>query len=146
MQNLDPKSLFSIFEQGDEEIYAKHQITDAMKNPFVLMGSVLSGISNYELMDVMYTRNYPERYGEVRGVIKYKYFARIYKYLTLIDSSKFETIYKIGDSFDSKQVELALAYLLYYYEDLEEYEKCAVIKRYMDLLREVSVRKVGYLI
>lgn len=134
MQPIDPNTLFSIFEQGDEEIYKEHGIEEHLQNPFVLMGMVLRGIDNFHMMDMMYMRQYPSHYKKVRNLTKYKYFNKLYGYLLRIDSNSFEDIYKIGESFDSKQTKNGLDILRVYYERLEEYEKCAVIKKYIDLL------------
>jgi len=134
MQPLDPHSLFSIFEQGDEQVYEENGVTDALKNPYVLMGMVLKGLENYNIMDIMYTRQYPEQYKNVKDTIKYKYYNKLLGYLQRIDSTKFETIYKIGESFDRGSVYLGLEDLKLFFEELEEYEKCAIIKRYQDLL------------
>ena len=136
MQSLNPHTLFSIFEQGDEEVYKEHGIEDALKNPYVLMGMVMRGVENYFLMDIMYLRQYPEQYKNVRATVKAKYFTNLYNYLTRIDSTKFETFYKIGESFEKDEVSLALDTLRLYFEEVEEYEKCAVIKRFHELLKK----------
>ena len=134
MQPIDPHTLFSIFEQGDEAVYKEHGMEDALNNPFVLMGMVLRGIENYHMMDMMYIRQYPEHYKKVRNITKYKYFNRLFNYLTRIDSNSFDNMYKIGESFNSNEVKGGLNYLRLFYEKIEEYEKCAVIKNYINLL------------
>ena len=134
MQPINPHSLFSIFEQGDEEVYKEHGVEEHLDNPFVLMGMVLKGINNYHLMDIMYMRQYPEQYKGVRKVTKYKYYNKLLSYLTKIDSTNFDTIYKIGESFETGQAFIGLDTLRRYYESIEQYEKCAIVKRYQDLL------------
>lgn len=134
MQPIDPNTLFSIFEQGDEEIYKEHGIEEHLQNPFVLMGMVLRGIDNFHMMDLMYMKQYPTHYKKVRNLTKYKYFNKLYSYLQRINSDSFEDIYKIGESFDKVQTKSGLDFLREYFERLEEYEKCAVIKKYIDLL------------
>ena len=134
MQPIDPHTLFSIFEQGDEEIYKEHGMEDALKNPFVLMGMVVKGIENYFIMDQMYIRRYANKYKNVRNITKLKYFDNLYGYLNRIDSDNFEDMYKIGESFSSSDTHNALDYMRLFYEKLEHYEKCAIVKRYIDLL------------
>lgn len=134
MQPIDPNTLFSIFEQGDEAIYKEHGVEGALDNPFVLMGMVLRGIENYNLMDIMYMRQYPEHYKKVRRITKYKYFNKLYGYLSRIRTQDFNETYSIGESFEIKNVDRALNTLRGYYEGLEEYEKCAVIRDYQSLL------------
>ena len=136
MHKLNPHTLFSIFEQGDEEVYKEHGVEEHLENPFVLMGMVLRGIDNYHLMDIMYMRQYPEQYKDVRKVTKYRYYNKLLSYLTKIDSTNFDTIYKIGESFETGQAFIGLDTLRKYYESIEQYEKCAIVKRYQDLLIE----------
>ena len=141
MQPLDKDTLFSIFEQGDEEIYQEHKITGVMNNPYVLMGMVIRGMENWHLMDIMYKRSYGEQYQRVRENIRVKYMSKLVTYLDRIDETKFETIYTIGDSYDSKTVMKVLNDLMYYFESIEMYEKCHTIKTYVDLLSHEIIQK-----
>jgi len=134
MQPIDPHTLFSIFEQGDEQVYEENGVQDALNNPYVLMGMVLKGLENYSIMDMMYKKRYPEQYNEVRDTIKYKYYSKLYKYLSRIQLDKLEDIYKIGESYNSESVFISLEGLKMFFQDIEQYEKCAVIKNYQDLL------------
>jgi hypothetical protein len=134
MQPLDKNTLFSIFEAGDEEIYKEAGVEDQLKNPFVLMGMVLRGLENFSIMDMMYLRRHPKDYKNVRAITKYKYYTKLYKYLERIDSNNFDKIYKIADSFGRDETFVGLENLLRYFEKIEQYERCAVIKRYQDLL------------
>lgn len=145
MQPIDPNTLFSIFEQGDEQVYDENGVLDTLDNPFVLMGMVLRGLENYHMMDMMYMKQYPQQYKNVRKLTRYKYYNKLYGYLTRIDFTKYENIYKIGTSFGKEDVLYGLDKLLYYFEGLEQYEKCAVIKKYCDLLKKTKVT-VGTLI
>ena len=134
IQPIDPHTLFSIFEQGDEQVYEENGVQDALNNPYVLMGMVLKGLENYSIMDMMYKKRYPEQYNEVRDTIKYKYYSKLYKYLSRIQLDKLEDIYKIGESYNSESVFISLEGLKMFFQDIEQYEKCAVIKNYQDLL------------
>ena len=134
MQKMDPHTLFSIFEQGDEEVYKENGVQDTLNNPYVLMGMVLKGLENFGIMDMMYSKRYPEQYKQVKENIKYKYFNKLFNYLTRINLDKLEDVYKIGESFDSERVFISLESLKYYYEEIEQYEKCATIKNFQDLL------------
>lgn len=142
MQQLDPHTLFSIFEQGDETVYKEHGMEDVLSNPYVLIGMVVRGLENYSIMDMMYMRSYPEQYKAVRETVKLKYYTNLYNYLTRIKLDSFEARYTIGETYDSQDVLFGLDTLLYYFEDREMYEKCAVVKKYMDLVRESTRKKV----
>lgn len=146
MQPLSPHNLFAIFEQGDEAVYKEHGVDDVLNNPYVLIGMVIKGLENYQLMDMMYMKSYPEEYKEVRNKVKLKYYTGLYKYLTRIDITTFDARYTIGETYDSQDVLFGLDTMLFFFESLEEYEKCAVVKKYMDLVRESTQKRVGSLI
>ena len=134
MNKLDPHTLFSIFEQGDEEIYKEHGQQDVLKNPFVLMGMVLRGLENYRLMSLIYTRKYPEMFERQEPIIKHKYYNKMFGYLNRIDVLQLETAYHIGESYSRDEIMLALDDMINFFVKVEEYEKCAKIVQYKDLL------------
>ena len=136
MQPLNPHTLFSIFEKGDEEIYKEHNMEELLDNPFVLMGMVLRGIENYHTMDLMHLKHFGKQYKDVRLSVRNQFYNKLFGYLNRIDSSKFETKYTIAKSFEKDDVFNGLNVLLYYFEKREEYEKCATIKKYQDLLEK----------
>ena len=134
VHKLNPNTLFSIFEQGDEEIYREHGMEHQLKNPYVLMGMVIKGLENFSLMCTMYENNFPREFKKNKENIRYKYYTRLYEYLTRIDSSNFSNLYTIGESFEASRVEGGLEHLMYFFESKEEYEKCAIIKKYIEHL------------
>lgn len=134
MKPLDASTLFNLFEASDEQVYEEHGVKETLKNPYVLMGMVVRGVENYHTLDKIYLTNHKKAYEEVRDSIKYKYFSKMYTYLTKINYESFETQYQITQSFDDEMSNYGLNYMLRYFEDLEEYEKCVIIKKYIDLL------------
>ena len=141
MQPLDKNTLFSIFEAGDEEVYEENNVSGLLDNPYVLIGMVVRGVQNYHLMDVMYKRSYPQDYAKVRQKIKLNYFLRIAGYLQRLDVKSFSTVYTIGDSFDVQEVQEAFEHLITYFEQIEYYEQCALVKSYLDLLSHEVISK-----
>ena len=140
MQPLDPHTLFSIFEKGDDEIYQEHNVEELLDNPFVLMGMVIRGIENYHTMDLMHLKHFGKQYRDVRFNGRNQFYNKLFGYLNRIDSTKFETKYTITKSFEKGEVFSGLNVLLIYFEKREEYEKCATIKKYQDLLiKEVEI-------
>lgn len=135
-KRIDPHTLFSLFEKGDEEIYREHGQDEVLKNPFVLMGMVVRGLENYYIMDGMYSRQYGKRYTDRKHTVRYEYFNKMYGYLKRINLDETDDIYTIGESFQKGEVDLCLNHLRKYFEKIEEYEKCAVIKKYVDYLQK----------
>jgi hypothetical protein len=98
------------------------------------MNMVMRGLENYQLMCLMYLKNYPKEFKKVEPTIKYKYYTKLYNYLLRINLKSIESIYTIGDSFEKKGVGEALNQLLYYFESIEQYEKCQRIVEYIQML------------
>ena len=134
MNKLDPHSLFQIFEQGDEEIYKQHDVVGVLDNPYVLIGMVVTGVENFQLIDGMYLARYEEHYSRVRGKIKYRYYTKLYSYLTRMESIRNIDAYTIGDSFEVDRSINSFIDLQFYFQSIEQYDKCQVIKQYSDLL------------
>ena len=143
MKELSTNKLFDIFSITDEEVYEEHHQGDVMRNPFVLMGMVLRGLENWVMLDMMYTKKYPKQYSSVRNKIRNKYNDRLMGYLDRIDWKKYETIHSIGESYDRREIENGMNHLIKYYEKLEDYEKCAILVEYLNLLYIESVDIVG---
>ena len=134
MNKLDPHTLFSIFEQGDEEIYKEHNVLGVLDNPYVLIGMVVTGVENFALIDGMYLLRYEEKYAKVRDGIKYKYYVKLFGYLQRLENSSIEEVYTIGEDYELSRSIDALLDLQIYFQELEDYEKCEVISRFSDLL------------
>lgn len=118
MNKLDPHTLFSIFEKGDEEIYKENQLEGLLDNPYVLIGMVVNGVENYHFINDIYTQKEPKRYAKVKDSIKYKYFNKIYNYLKRLPLESFNKKYGIGTTYELDRSINALNELLYYFEEL----------------------------
>ena len=134
MNKLNPHTLFQIFEQGDEEVYKEHGQEEILDNPFVLMNMVTRGLENYDLMRILYLRNYPKEFKRVEHTIKDKYYNKLYGYLQRIDIDSADGVYAIGDSYERGSAQNALQILLDHYEDKEQYEKCSIVVKYIEML------------
>lgn len=144
MQQLDPHSLFSLFEKGDEEVYKEHGVKDTLKNPYVLLNMVARGMDNYAVMDMLYMKNKPDEYKHVRKSVKYKYFIKLYAYLERLDpNSTLSGVYKIGESYDLANLVIRLDDLRLYFERCEHYERCSLIKSTINMLYEQSIQQVS---
>jgi len=143
MQQLDPHSLFSLFEKGDEEVYKEHGVENTLNNPYVLLNMVTRGIDNYAVMDMLYMKNNPTQYKRVRPSVKYKYFNKLYGYLERLDLKAIEgKLYTIGDSYDVPNLILRLDDLRIFFEEYEQYERCGLIKKTIDVLYEKTVQEI----
>ena len=134
MHKLNPHTLFSIFEQGDEEIYKEHNAEDVLNNPYVLIGMVVTGVDNFHLLDKMYLLKHQEDYSRVRENVKLKFYNRLFRHLKRIEVESVRDVYDIGLDYDIDASLECLNDMLYFYERLEVYEKCAIVMQFTDLL------------
>ena len=139
MQPVDPNKLFDIFSKGDEAIYKEHGVKNALDNSYVLMGMVVRGVENYHLMDVMYSRQYAREYKRNRRSIAMKYFSKLFSYLERIKEDPVKVIVEMENGFDLTEIVVALDFLREFYEKIEHYEKCAVIKTYIDACTTITI-------
>ena len=98
------------------------------------MGMVLRGLENYKLMSLIYHRKYPEMFERQESYIKHKYYNKLYGYLNRIDIKQLEVAYHVGESYSRDEISIALDILIDFYVKVEEYEKCAKIVEYKELL------------
>lgn len=136
MKPIDPDKLFALFDASDEQVYHEQHTEELLENPYVLMGLVVRGMENYHMIDSMYRYRHGEQYENIALIVKRKYFLRLYKYLDRIDFEDYTHHYMVGADFAVDNVFTALNYLIKYFESTEEYERCAKIKKFIDLLYE----------
>jgi hypothetical protein len=140
MNKLNPHTLFSIFEQGDEEVYKEHDVLGVLDNPYVLIGMAVTGVENFALIDQMYLLRYPEDYGRVRDKVKRRYYTKLYTYLTRVDLAELGDEYKIGEDYDLSRSIDSILDIQIYFQQLEEYEKCKIIQQFSDLLTGLKLQ------
>ena len=75
-----------------------------------------------------------------RKAIQYKYYNNLLKYLERVSTKGFNDKYQIGDSYELMHNIYMLENLMFYFEKLEQYEKCAKIKEYVILLENCQVK------
>jgi len=73
-------------------------------------------------------------------MVKKKYFFNLFNYLQRIDWGTVGTSYKAGTSFEFDETIHRLNHFLKYFENIEEYEKCAVIR---DSIIKIKVIKTS---
>ena len=140
MNKLDPHTLFSIFEQGDEQVYKEHNVLGVLDNPYVLIGMAVTGVENFALIDQMYLLRYAEDYAKVRSKIKYNYYTKLYTYLTRVKLDELGDKYKVGEDYEISRSIDAILDIQIYFQQSEEYEKCKVIKQFSDLLIDLKLQ------
>ena len=81
-------------------------------------------------------RQYPKEYKSVRKNVKLNFFNKLFSYLERIEGVSAFQKYKISEAFNLVEVYNSLDHMRKYFESLEIYEKCAILKTYQDVVLE----------
>jgi len=133
MKKLNSNDIFGIFSLGDEAVYKEHRVEDMLQDSFIQFGMAIRGVENYFIIDKIYANRYGDRYDSVRDSIKIKYFNGLVNYLERIDLSQLDTPSLLMDEFGPQAIKYALEEMLDLYEEVEMYEKCAIIFKFYEL-------------
>lgn len=130
IRNMNVSTEFSTEPRAEDQGFN----SESERNEFLFRKAIL-GAETYELMDIMYLKTYKERYKEVSSNVKYKHFNKLFLLLTKVNLEDKETLKKATNIMDEKVVLDSLDKMMYYFQDLEEYEKCALIKKFSDIVK-----------
>lgn len=139
MKKLDSKSLFEIFDQGDHDIYTQYDIVGDVDNTFIIFGSVIMGVSNFSLIDQIYSNRYQNHYNNVRQSVQLKYFTTLAKSLHRLGDIPPDTVNSLIDEFKLPTINYALNEMLEVFEQVEQYEQCIIIAKYLQLFSKKVV-------
>lgn len=146
MKKLDPKELFKVFEMTDEELIQEQDpqaVWDFRYHPFILMGMVIKGLENFEMICELYHQREGEAFKSVKDNVQLTYYTSLYKYLYRFNYQSLEHI-ESALRHDFDDIAYALSHLRTFFESKEEYEKCARIRdifEAIDLGAELLNRK-----
>ena len=130
MKKLDSQNLFKAFSlEGDNT----NDLPEVPNDSFILFGTVLRGVESFYILDQLYQMRYREQYELVREKIKLKYFSGLMKYIDRIDDMSLDTVMHIEDEFGGQAIKYALEEMLQFFEQIEHYEQCIVLKKYFDI-------------
>ena len=129
---IDPNKLFNIFQKDDIEIYKEHNAEKEADNPSVVLGMFVRGIENYFILNQIQTEQYGAQYTRIKHKIKHRYFLQLLLNLQRIDLSVHPSIEKHAKDHNYRKILYCLDSMRVYFEDREDYEYCAIIKKYLD--------------
>lgn len=135
MKGINLDNIFEVFNQGDEQVYEQAGMKFLMEDDTVLLNTVVRGIESFWKLDDIYTNKYPDQYETVRERVKVKYFNKMYKYLTRINLKKLEPFFDTVGDLGYGTVENSLQEYMEHFIELEQYEKCAKIKKVLDVVQ-----------
>lgn len=136
MKKISSQQVLRSFDLDYSLGFANRKNTDKLSPPQVLFKNATLGIEKYELLHIIYSKGYGQVYENMADSVKQRYFNKMYGYLANIKLEEIDSLREILPSLDEKVVQSSLNKLIFYFQELEEYEKCAVIKKILDLLKK----------
>lgn len=135
MKKLTSDKIFSLFEKMDEEVLTQEGFEDLLNEDSTLLGMVVKGVENYSFIHEIYLNRYGERYEELAEGVKLQYFDKLFSYLQKLKLNKLEVLLDLIEVIGEGTIYRSLQDLSTHFQDLEEYEKCAKIKKIVDILK-----------
>lgn len=136
MKKISSQQVLKSFDLDYSLGFGNRKDKDKLTPSQVLFKNATLGIEKYELLHIIYSKGYGKVYEDIADSVKHRYFNKMYHYLADVKLEEIGTIKEIVPSLDEKVVKSSLNKLILYFQDLEEYEKCAVIKKILDLLKK----------
>ena len=133
MKPIDPNQLFNLFEVGDEEVYEENGVKDVLQNPYVLMGMVVRGVENYNILD--------------KFLDNLNNGQKVHKRATLYENINLNQIYKLFKDFrcrdDAAQTSFSVYadYLKEWYDRFQNGEEKTAIRGHTPRARSVTRRR-----
>jgi len=137
MKKISSENIFKLFEIDDVEVYEPERLKDLMSDDHYLLNMCVRGIENFWVMDKISKAKHGESYNKYHYKIKTKYFLKMFNYLNKVNLNRIEPFFDTVQELGYGTVENSLKELMDLFIELEYYEKCAKIKRILDLLRRL---------
>lgn len=132
MKNFNISKIRDLFAKKDEEFYREHNLLEELSDPFILFNLAIRGVNQYNLLDEVYVNKFPERYGMVRSTIRNKQFNYLFDLLQKVSLEDSDVFFRTTEDLGKELVEDSLSQLMQHFIELEAYEKCSVIKKYLE--------------
>lgn len=132
MKNFNISKIRDLFTKKDEQFYKEHNLLEELQDPFVLFNVVVRGVSQYNLLDEVYTNKFPEQYGVIRDGIRTRQFDYLFDLLQKVSLEERDIFSRTKEDLGKDVVEESLSQLMQHFIELEAYEKCSVLKKYLE--------------
>lgn len=126
------KDIFDIFNKEDKEVYKEHKVEIKFDNVNYILGDFIKTFENYYILNQIQQEQYGAQYLKVKHKIKHRYFCKLVDKIANIDLIENPSIEEQAKKHNYRTILDMLDGLRQYFEIREDYERCAVIKSYID--------------
>jgi hypothetical protein len=134
---MDINKVFGLFEEQDsnENSVTKLDLTDS---PTMWIGMFKKLITNYkvfsqQLINMFSLVEPPLDISDIKRASSYMVYTRAFDYISKINIEN-ESHVECLKLYSDENLKQSISVSLQYYESLEEYEKCAVLKKIQDII------------
>ncbi len=132
MKNINLENLKSIFWKKEVQSQPEQDSAKDLDNPYLSYSIVIRGVSELELLDEIYMNKSPREYSLVRDRVKVQQFDFLYDFLKKVPLEDDKEIVEfILKDLGKDEVIGNLNKLITHFIELEEYEKCFNIQKYL---------------
>lgn len=137
---MDPGLVFGLFEDsGKESESGSKEIVDFSDHPYIFMGMFTRIILRGDILNDQVIKFFSEINRELdrdnlQNVNKNLIYSRAYSYIKQLDLSNSFHIETLLDKVDTNFI-AACSMSIEHFAELEEYEKCALIKKIKDFIQ-----------
>jgi len=132
MKNTNLENLKNIFWKKEVQSQPEQDSAKDLDNPYLSYSIVIRGVSELELLDEIYMNKSPREYSLVRDRVKVQQFDFLYEFLKKVPLQDDKEIVEfILKDLGRDEVIGNLNKLITHFIELEEYEKCFNIQKYL---------------
>lgn len=134
MKNYTKQHVLEAFESDVKTQFKESKAYSRLSLSQSGLKNAITGIEKYNFLHIIYLRAYGQVYSKISSEVKSRYYHKMFNHLSLVNVNELETLQEVVEKLDSVVVKKNLNKLLTFFVDLEEYEKCTVIKSILDIL------------
>lgn len=131
MKTLDPHKLFNTFRQDPREVVDLPQ----EDYTFTQLNFIVSEVKAFSITDRTYISKNNKQYIKARKGLRHKLFISLVNEIQSIDKQDLKTLVKNGDHTVIDNLVEVFELLLSYFEIIEQYERCAIILPYLNIIK-----------
>lgn len=139
MKHVDGDKIWKVFNvDGETQVteYTEEGVKEKPTDLTYLIGLV-RGLEAYHTYAAYYAEKFKEAYYQKEEWIKGKYFELFYNYVVALQLKDSDLVSEAVSDLTLKQVSSAFKELMDYFQELEEYERCALILKKQQQLKKL---------
>ena len=132
MKQINLQNLLSIFIKNDEDVI-EEKLRET--NDLMFFNKGIRGVLNYEYLNEIANNTRSDVYPQIREDVKKNFFNKMFSFIVRTDLTDPFIIASTVEDLGKEKVVGSLNELMNFFIELEEYEKCTILK---DVIEQVN--------